>query len=440
MRCDLNNGTNPIQYFWEQEDQSGLVTILAENNSSLISFTRVSRNHTGWYRCLVRNEVNQQLSERIWLDVLFGPDSPQIDTTAHSVTDQGYSVMENGNISLTCRALSNPASRYIWFYNNSEIYVGTRLTITKILRRDTGNYTCLAQNTNLNTYLNTSSKRTVTLTVYYPPNVAPTCSILPINNYTDLALTCSWDGGCPPATIYWRPNKNRDPAVSNITKVTQIQPGPETANNSLFICYGSHVALNATQSCNASSWLPYGEPRCSANSSHNNEHLMLSCSWEGGSPQVLLWWTSSSGEIQSTPEEKSDILVLHSSSIHNGKFFVCHAKHPLTRDTTQCVVTFEAPVLMTQHSMVSVYEGNDVQLACVVSKSYPATTEITWYNNFKQVINGTTRKYVLEQGAAWCNLTIVKTDRTMDSGQYWCFANNAVGGAEISVSLQVMSK
>lgn len=69
LRCGLENGTDPIYFFLEQESRNGLVTILAESNSSLINITWVTRNHTGWFRCLVRNEVNQQRSDRIWVDV-----------------------------------------------------------------------------------------------------------------------------------------------------------------------------------------------------------------------------------------------------------------------------------------------------------------------------------------------------------------------------------
>ncbi|KAF5906948.1 V-set and immunoglobulin domain-containing protein 10-like 2, partial [Clarias magur] len=70
IRCRLDNGTDPIYYSWEKESRNGLVTILAESNSSLINITRVTRNHTGWFRCLARNEVNQQCSDGIWLDVI----------------------------------------------------------------------------------------------------------------------------------------------------------------------------------------------------------------------------------------------------------------------------------------------------------------------------------------------------------------------------------
>ncbi|XP_053543944.1 V-set and immunoglobulin domain-containing protein 10-like 2 [Ictalurus punctatus] len=515
MRCGLENGTGPIHYVWEQENHSGQVSILAESDSDLINITSVSRNQTGWFRCLARNEVNQQSGDRIWLDVIFGPDLPQIDVTPYSVTDRGYSALERETVSLLCQASSNPPSLYVWFYNNSQVYTGPQLTITKILRMHTGYYACLAQNT----YLNTRSKKTITLTVYcesstvmthmdrmaiscvhatssgqplvwsylnftclsfipllpiilslipmyththtvrcpltgdvqqnivlclqqasgYPPDGVPSCSIFPTNNYNDLALICSWEGGYPPATLNWSPYVNGDNS-QGVSNITRIQLGPETANNSAFTCYGSHVALSFPQRCSTKTWLPNEEPQCSAYATRNNEYLMLSCSWEGGFPRALLWWASSSGDMQGTSEENSNILVLRSSATYSGKAFVCHAKHPLVKESKQCVLKLEAPVLMTQRSVVSVYEGNDVQLTCILSKNYPAVTEITWYNNMKQKVgdSGTPKKYVLQQAAAWSNLTVRETDGMVDGGEYWCSATNAVGGAEIPILLVVL--
>lgn len=85
---------------------------------------------------------------------------PQIHAVGYS--NMGFTVLEKGNVSLMCQAFSNPPSQYVWFYNNSQIYTGPQLTITKIIRMQSGNYTCLAQNT----YLNTLSEKTITLTVY----------------------------------------------------------------------------------------------------------------------------------------------------------------------------------------------------------------------------------------------------------------------------------
>lgn len=94
---------------------------------------------------------------------------------------------------------------------------------------------------------------------------------------------------------------------------------------------------------------------------------------------------------------------------------------------------------MTQRSVVSVFEGTDALLTCTVSKNYPMVTEIAWYNKMKQRIGGNSRKYIIQQAPEW-SLTVRQTDGVVDSGQYWCSANNAVGAAEIPIMLLVISK
>uniref|UniRef100_A0A671RL34 Ig-like domain-containing protein n=1 Tax=Sinocyclocheilus anshuiensis TaxID=1608454 RepID=A0A671RL34_9TELE len=169
MRCGLENGTGPINYIWEQESRESQLTTVAEiYDDNRLNVTDVNRNHTGWYRCIAINQVNQQRSDRVWLDTIckrllnIGPDQPQIDVTPYSVTERGYSALERETVSLLCQASSNPPSQYVWFYNNSQVYAGPQYTINRILRMHTGHYACLAQNT----YLNTRSRKTITLTVY----------------------------------------------------------------------------------------------------------------------------------------------------------------------------------------------------------------------------------------------------------------------------------
>ncbi|KAJ8402146.1 hypothetical protein AAFF_G00370110 [Aldrovandia affinis] len=432
MRCRLENGTGPIHYIWERENFNGVISEFNVGNISLMNITGVTRNHTGWYRCLARNEVNQQRSDRIWLDIIFGPDSPHIDITPYSVTERGFSALERETVVLLCKASSNPPSLYVWFYNNSQVYIGPQFTITKILRMHTGYYSCLAQNT----YLNTRSKTTITLTVYYPPDGSPTCNIFPGNNYTDLALWCSWMGGHPQASLYWTGADDLSGQGQSQTNATLMQPGSKTTDGSTFTCHGSHVTLNSSASCNVTALPPPGDPQCSAYATRNNEYLMLSCSWEGGTPRALLSWVASNGAPQGSSEENANILVLRSSATYSGKAFVCTTKHPLSPVNKRCILKLEAPVLVTQRSIVSVYEGSDVQLTCVLRANYPAT-EITWYNNLRHMVWDTPRKYQLHNEAAWSNLTVRETDGMQDSGQYWCSATNAVGGAEIPITLYV---
>lgn len=104
-----------------------------------------------------------------------------------------------------------------------------------------------------------------------------------------------------------------------------------------------------------------------------------------------------------------------------------------------CFSLSEAPVLMTQHSVLSVFEGTDALLTCILSKHYPVVTEITWYNNTKHKIWDNGRKYIIQQASGW-SLTVRQTDGMGDSGQYWCSATNAVGATEIPIMLLVISE
>ncbi len=71
MRCGLENGTGPINYVWEQESRESQLTTVAEiYDDNRLNVTDVNRNHTGWYRCIASNQVNQQRSDRVWLDTI----------------------------------------------------------------------------------------------------------------------------------------------------------------------------------------------------------------------------------------------------------------------------------------------------------------------------------------------------------------------------------
>lgn len=99
----------------------------------------------------------------------------------------------------------------------------------------------------------------------------------------------------------------------------------------------------------------------------------------------------------------------------------------------------EAPVLLTQRRVVSVYEGSDVQLDCNLRANYLPVSEITWFNNQGVDVKDTS-KYMLLRTSAWANLTVRDTDEAQDSGEYRCTTSNAVGGTEINVTLVVKSK
>lgn len=213
--------------------------------------------------------------------------------------------------------------------------------------------------------------------------------------------------------------------------------------------------------CHLSPDVPPAEPVCFAYVTNNQQYLMLSCSWDGGAPKALVWWEGPGGQSKGG-EENSNILILRYGTAHSGLPYTCHAKHPLLVQTKTCRLTLgpcpllhtllnacvllicsfpllEAPVLLTQRRVVSVYEGDDVQLTCNLRASYLPANEITWFNNQGMDVYGTS-KYTVLRTSAWANLTVRDVHETLDSGEYRCSTANAVGGTEINITLHVKSK
>uniref|UniRef100_A0A6Q2YK19 Ig-like domain-containing protein n=1 Tax=Esox lucius TaxID=8010 RepID=A0A6Q2YK19_ESOLU len=422
LRCGLENGTGPLYYLWEHETNSGLVDTVGQGNSSMLNMTVVNRNNTGWYRCVAQNQVNQERSDRIWMDVIYGPDVPQIDVTPYRLTDRGYTAVERQTVSLLCQAQSNPPSQYVWFYNNSQVYTGPQYTISRILRMHTGTYACQAQNT----YLNTRSMKTISLIVYYPPEGSPSCSVLPAMNSSSLNLTCSWTGGLPSPSLHWTRDlltlteewlKPRDEGAWPAEYVSVLQSGSQTSNNTLFTCLGTHPALNTSTQCTARAWSPSGGLVCSANATSTNQHLLLSCSWQGGSPRAVVWWEVPNGDYRGQGVETSNILVPRSNSTQNGQAYTCYAKHPLDRLTRNCsLVPVSKPYILL--SDTSPEEGSSVWLRCGLENGTGPL-----YFLWERETNSGLVETVSQGNSNMLNMTVVNRNNT---GWYRCVAQNQV--------------
>ncbi|KAL8173769.1 UNVERIFIED_CONTAM: hypothetical protein K2H54_024695 [Gekko kuhli] len=390
MTCIVKEGTPPVEYSWHRHTNRDGTVNVTEAVDGLINITSANRTQMGWYTCTAQNWVNSQTSDSMYLDVIYGPDEPVISVEPFAINQHGFSANEQEEVIMTCLAPSNPPSHYIWFYNSSQVYSGQKYVITRILRTQTGTYTCLAQNT----HLNTRTQATILLTVYYLPQVKLSCMPLPAANFRDVALHCSWQGGFPPVQLRWVKSK-------------------EDRNR-----------------------VPGGSPTCSAMATKQNEFLMMTCDWPGGLPRMTLWWRDWREHVLGVLKQSHNILVLKSNRTLGGKRFTCVAAHPLRAKATECHVRLEPPKLVVERAKMSLFEGSEVQLSCLLQGAYLGS-EVFWYNNKNQVIRPDAQKYKLQQENAWFNLTLQDTEWMRDSGTYRCAALNAVGNASATISLQV---
>ncbi|XP_053819268.1 V-set and immunoglobulin domain-containing protein 10-like 2 isoform X7 [Vidua chalybeata] len=322
----------------------------------------------------------------------------------------------------------------------SSVHVGQTYVITAIARAQAGTYTCLAENS----HLQTRTQATIVLTVYYPPAGSPSCSALASDDQRDVALRCRWLGGFPLARLRWvGPQEEEEEEEeeglmgTSFSMATRIQSGAATRNGTSFSCLASHPALPLGAACGTTLWVPSGSPSCAAAATKGDEYVMLRCRWEGGTPLVTLRWRDSAGRTLGDPAPSAAVLVLSTDGSLGGREFVCVAAHPLRAAAAECRLRLEVPELQAE-SEVAVLEGGEAQLACRQrgsSASLGAT--VAWYDPKEREVTPGLAKYRLEEGEAWLNLTVRDAEWPGDSGIYRCTATNAVGAASLPVRLRV---
>ncbi|XP_075377316.1 LOW QUALITY PROTEIN: V-set and immunoglobulin domain-containing protein 10-like 2 [Mycteria americana] len=475
LTCAVREGTEPLSFSWQHREPRGGPSAAPAGlggSRAELRLTPANRSHAGWYACTVRNEVNNRTSEPVYLDIVYGPDEPAISVEPFSPEQGGFSAGEREDVVLSCLAPSNPPSRYVWLHNGSQVHTGQTYVIAAIARAQAGTYTCLAENT----HLQTRTQATIVLTVYYPPAGSPSCSALATGDRRDVALRCRWLGGFPPARLRWvgpgPPQEEEEEEEGmmglSFSMATSIQPGAATRNGSSFSCLASHPALPQGAACGTTLWVPAGGPSCAAAATKGDEYVVLRCRWEGGTPPVTLRWRDGGGQALGDPSPSATVLVLSADGSLGGRDFVCAAAHPLRATSAECHLRLgkparprvpspcrggvarpcrlrppasrraEVPELETERSEVAVLEGGEARLACRRrSGGADLGAAVVWYDPKEREVTPGLARYRLERGEAWVNLTVRDAEWPGDGGIYRCTAANAAGAASLPVRLRV---
>ncbi|XP_036210288.1 V-set and immunoglobulin domain-containing protein 10-like 2 [Myotis myotis] len=427
--CTVREGTEPVTFAWKHQAPRGHGEAPLGVRERVLLLDPVNRTHLGWYVCSAHNAVNQLSSDGAFLDVIYGPDKPVVTMEPPGFTEEGFWASEKEEVTLSCLAASNPPSHYVWLRDHTQVHTGPTYTIASASRAHTGLYTCLAHNSRLDTRTQTA----IQLSIYYPPEGQPSCAVLPAPGA--VTLVCAWPGGLPAAQLQWEGPQGTGPAA--LSNVTWSHAATQLPNGSVFTCTGQHPALALPAPCRTALWEPHRNPACWTMATSGEQFIMLSCEWAGGEPPALLSWLDGQQQPLGSSSASLAVHLLPALGDLAGRVFTCQGTHPLRVPGPHCRLQLEAPQLAVATAQVSVLEGQEAWLRCVLLGGTPPA-HLLWLGPQRQLLEPGDSGFMLHPEGSQLHLSIRGADPARHGGTYQCVARNAVGNSSGSILLEVL--
>ncbi|XP_049325945.1 B-cell receptor CD22, partial [Astyanax mexicanus] len=134
-----SDGNPPVEYTW-YKGSSSVAT------GKTFKLNKISSVNSGEYKCRSSNKHGEKYSDTVTLNVLYPPKSVSV-----SISPSGK-LVEDSSVTLTCSSDGNPpVQKYTWFKkvdkDVQQKWTGQIYSITNIRSADSGEYQCMATNT-----------------------------------------------------------------------------------------------------------------------------------------------------------------------------------------------------------------------------------------------------------------------------------------------------
>uniref|UniRef100_A0A2K5C8S7 Ig-like domain-containing protein n=1 Tax=Aotus nancymaae TaxID=37293 RepID=A0A2K5C8S7_AOTNA len=335
LTCEAE--TQNSTYLWWVNGQSLPVSsrLQLSSDNRTLTLLSVTRNDAGTYECGTQNKLSVDRSDPVTLNVLYGPDTPIISPS--------YTYYHPGaSLNLSCHAASNPPAQYAWLIDGSLQQNTGELFVSNITEKNSGLYTCHANNSA--TGRNRIAVKTITVAAELPkPNITSNNSN-PVEDEDAVALTCEPE--IQDTTYLWwvngqslqvspRLQLSSDNRTLTLLSVTRNDAGtyeceiqnPVSANRSdavtLDVRYGPDVP---TISPSNSNYRP-------------GENLNLSCHAASSPPAQYSWL------IDGTFQQSTQALFIPNITVDHSGSYMCHAHNSATghNSTTSRIITVSVP-------------------------------------------------------------------------------------------------
>ncbi|XP_061452073.1 carcinoembryonic antigen-related cell adhesion molecule 1-like isoform X2 [Rhineura floridana] len=404
-----------VSYSWLKGNQSLVVggRISLSNNNQTLTFNTTSRNDSDSYSCHGYNTFSNDTVTYL-LNVLYGPDVPVISPSAHSYA-------EGSNLTLSCKADSNPAAQYTWALNEtSEVGNTSQLLILNLLFNNTGNYTCKAFNSETNNHSSSPNQEIWVLAKV--SNVIIT-GLSETNESESVSVTLNCTSSGSEVSYFWfKGNQSLEDgghvSLGSDNQSVIIYPVDRSDAGS-YLCLGvNSISNNTSIPFNLTVFygpdVPVISP--SAHSYAEGSNLSLSCKADSNPAAQYTWALNETSEVGNT----SQLLILNLLFNNTGNY-TCKAFNSETNNHSsspseeiRVLETLSSPVLWPPENTVP--ENTSVTLYCITSNS--RDVNVSWFQD------GNSLTVPSDQDR---NLTRVVTKDV--EGIYTCNATNPVSYA-----------
>eukprot|EP00118_Oscarella_pearsei_P016938 m.165733 g.165733 ORF g.165733 m.165733 type:complete len:5158 (+) comp38902_c0_seq1:154-15627(+) len=378
----------------------------------------------GEYRCVGVNirgqqEATVQLVVRAIPSIIQAPDN--------------VSAMENSSVTFECDSNGNPSPSLSWKFQDEIVKSekgktailseGRRLTIFNAQTKDSGLYTCVAEN------LVGRDSSSASLFVIVPPSVFVEPEIIARQGETvDLLCRVS---GVPLPNIAWTRSGKRIDSVSHKYEVlsngTLKLRNIQRDDSDKYVCLATNIGGSSSGNVFVNvHYSPFIVNVSSNLSVLVNSDVELMCEGEGN-PQPSFVWIKDGVEV--TRGRRLNISFVQPS---DAGVYTCSIENVVGADSSVVQLDVVVPATILESDVtVSVVLGRSALLPCTPSGIPKPTVEWLW-KGLTIERGGSPKRFIHSNGTLQINN--VQTD---DDGIYECIASNVGGRDEIAVKLNV---
>ncbi|XP_011638389.1 Down syndrome cell adhesion molecule-like protein Dscam2 isoform X4 [Pogonomyrmex barbatus] len=363
---------------------------------------------------------------------------------------------------LKCPVAGYPIEEIKWERANRELLDDLRqkvlpdgtLMISSVQKKgDAGVYTCWARNKQGH-----SARRSGDVAVIVPPKISPFTADRDLHLGERTTLTCSVTRGDLPLSITWlKDGRSMGPServtVTNMDQYNSIlmieSLSPD--HNGNYSCVARNVAAEVSHTQRLVVHVP---PRWIVEptdvSVERNRHVALHCQAQGV-PTPMIVWKKATGSKAGDYEELRErtytkilsngtLLLQHVKEDREG-FYLCHASNGIGSGLGKVVQlkVNSSPYFAAPSRLVTVKKGDTATLHCEVHGDKPVT--VTWLKGGKSELNPSTNYRVAVKQEVTPDGVIaqlqISSAEAVDSGAYFCQANNLYGRDQQLVQLLV---